>query len=107
MSLSLQLRLGVAPRADVDEVAFERGSCCHRWRDQMRAALVALTAFEVAVRGRSTALAGLQLIGVHAEAHGAAGLTPFESGVQEDLVETLGLGLLFDETRAGNDHGVG
>src|SRR5262249_23590354 len=72
----------------------------------MRASAVALAALEVAVARRGTALAGLQLIGVHAEAHGAARLAPFEPGGAKDLVEPFGLGLLLHEPRARYDHGV-
>src|SRR5688572_2536429 len=62
-------------------------------RDQVRAAALALTAFEVAVAGRGAALPGCELIGVHAEAHRAAGEAPLRAEVGEDLVETLCLGL--------------
>src|SRR5581483_6916084 len=61
-------------RAHVDEVAGDGGGGGHLRRDQVRAPAVALPALEVAVRGGGAALAGLELVGVHAEAHGAAGL---------------------------------
>ena len=72
----------------------------------MRAALEALTALEIAVRGRGAALAGLELVGVHGEAHRAAGLAPLEAGGEEDLVQPFGLGLLLHQARARHDHGV-
>src|SRR5436853_467462 len=43
----------------------------HRGAHQMRSAALALAALEVAVRGRGAALAGLELVGVHGEAHRA------------------------------------
>jgi hypothetical protein len=49
---------------------------------------------------------GLQLVGVHGQAHRAARLAPFEAGGDEDLVEALGLGLRLHEARARHDHGV-
>ena len=49
------------------------------------------------VRGRSTALARPELVGIHAEAHGAAGLAPVEAGFHEDLVEPFGLGLFLHQ----------
>src|SRR5262249_36880521 len=75
-------------------------------RDQMGAALVALAALEIAVRGRGAALAGRELVGIHRQTHRAAGLAPFESGTDENLVETFRLRLRFDQAPARHDHGV-
>src|SRR6478752_3500558 len=90
----------------IDEMTDERSGCGHLRRDQMSAALEALTTLEIAVRGRGGALAGLELVGVHAQAHRAAGLAPFEAGGEEDLVETFFLGLLLHQAGAGDDHGI-
>ena len=49
----------------------------------------------------------LQLVGVHAEAHRAAGLAPLEARRLEDLVEAFGFGLRLHEAGARNDHRVG
>ena len=62
-------------------------------RDEVRAPAAALAALEVAVGGRGAALARLQDVRVHAQAHRAAGLAPVEAGGAEDLVEALRLGL--------------
>jgi aromatic-L-amino-acid decarboxylase len=78
----------------------------HGGRHEMRAALEALAALEVAVRGRGAALARLQLVGVHGKAHRAARLAPVEAGGLEDLVEAFGLGLLLHEAGARHDHGI-
>src|SRR5450432_4125847 len=86
-----------APTPNVDKPAGYRGRRRHRRRDQMGAALIALTPLKVAVRSRSAALAGPELVGIHREAHRAAGLAPVEAGFHEDLVEPLGLGLLLHE----------
>src|SRR5215471_6560565 len=72
----------------------------------MRAALVALAALEIAVRGRGAALARRELVRVHGEAHRAARLAPLEAGLDEDLVESFGLGLLLHDARTRNHHGV-
>src|SRR5215467_4332652 len=72
----------------------------------MGAALVALPAFEVAVRRRSAALARLELVRVHGKTHGTAGLAPLEARLDEYLVEAFGLRLLFDDARARHDHGI-
>src|SRR3954464_14739994 len=66
----------------------------------MRAAARALPAFEIAVGGRRATLAGLESIGIHAEAHRAAGLAPFEARVAENAVETFLLGLHLHQPRA-------
>ena len=70
----------------------------------MRAAAGALAAFEVAVRRRRAALARLEPVVVHREAHRAARLAPLEAGVAEDAVEPLGFGLRLHEPGARHDH---
>src|SRR3954468_16901766 len=92
--------------ADVGQMAGHRGGHSHRGAHQVGASAAALPAFEIAVRGGSAALAGLQLVGVHGEAHGAAGLTPVEAGFLEDDVQALVLRLLLHEAGAGHDHRV-
>src|ERR1700680_303872 len=85
------------PVPHVDEMpGYCRGGG-HGRRNEMRAALVALAALEVAVRGRGATLAGIELVGIHGEAHRAAGLAPLEAGLDENLVEAFGFGLLFDQ----------
>ena len=81
----------------IDEPASNRGRCCHRGRHEMRAALISLATLEIAVGGGGAALAGLQLVGVHAEAHGATGLAPFEAGGLEDFIEAFSFRLRLDE----------
>src|SRR4051794_24184290 len=69
-----------------------------------------LTTLEVAVRGGGTALAETEDIVVHAQTHGAAGITPFESGIDEDPIEALSFSRLFDLLRARHNqraHAVG
>ena len=69
----------------------------------MRAAAGSLAALEVAIRRRRAALAGCQAIGVHAKAHRATRLAPFEARVLEDAVEPFSLGLrLFVAMIAGH-----
>ena len=72
----------------------------------MGAAALALAALEVAVGGRGAALARLEPVGVHGQAHGAARLAPLETGRDEYPVEPFGLGLLLDQARAGHNHGT-
>src|SRR5580698_2096658 len=64
------------PVANIDEVACNRGCRGHFRADEMGASAAALAAFEVAVAGGSTALAGREDVGVHAQAHRTAGLAP-------------------------------
>src|SRR3954466_2872859 len=76
----------------------------HRGADEMGAAALSLPPLEVAVRGRGTALAGIEPVGIHAEAHRAAGLAPLEAGVAEDAVEALFLGLRLYQAGARDHH---
>src|ERR1700733_10917721 len=63
-----------------------------------------LAPLEVAVGRGCAALAGLQDVGVHTEAHGAAGDAPVKAGIAKYLVETLGLGLRLDLLRSRHHH---
>src|SRR5207302_5628669 len=72
----------------------------------MGATPASLPAFEVAVAGRCAALAGSKNVGIHPQAHRAAGIPPLESGAAEYYVEALPLGGPFDRRRTGNDHGA-
>src|SRR5258706_1117783 len=76
----------------------------HFRADEVGAATFALAALEVAVTGAGAALAGLEDVRVHSEAHRAAGLTPFETGVLENAVEPLLLRLGFDHRGTGHHH---
>src|SRR5262249_42012854 len=71
----------------------------------MRTAASALPAFEIPIRGRRTALAGLQPVRVHAQAHRAAGLAPLEARIAEHPIEAFLLRLRLHEAGAGNHHG--
>src|SRR4051794_28473622 len=95
-----------SPAPDVDEVALDRRRGGHLGRDEVRAPAAPLAALEVAVRGRRAALAGLEDVGVHAQAHRAPRAAPVEAGGLEDLVEALLLGLALHLHRAGDDHRV-
>src|SRR5213594_1163423 len=70
----------------------------------MRASTAALPALEIAVGRRGAALAGAQHVGIHAEAHRAAGVAPLEPGVPEHAVEPFALRLGFDALRSRYDH---
>src|SRR4051794_26116523 len=78
----------------------------HRGGERVRAPAGSLAAFEVPVARAGAALARGELVGVHAEAHGAARLSPLEAGVDQDAVEPLPFGLLLDQAAAGDDHGA-
>ena len=72
----------------------------------MGAAAAPLAALEVAVRGRGAALAGLQYVAVHGDAHRAARLAPFEARIHKDFIEALGLGLGLHHAGARHHHGA-
>jgi len=63
-----------------------------------------LATFEVAVRRAGTALTRRKNVGVHAQAHGTASLSPLETGILEDLVKTLLFSLLLHQAGTGHDH---
>src|SRR5216117_3239979 len=94
----------LSPLPDVDKMPGDRRRRRHCRRDQMRAAFKTLAALEIAVRGRGTALFGFQLVGVHRKAHRTARLAPFESGLDEDLVEAFGFRLLLNDARTRHDY---
>src|SRR5215217_8047289 len=75
------------------ERAPDRGGRGDRHGHQVRAAALALPSLEVAVGRRSAALAGGELVGVHAQTHRAPGAAPLGPCLLEDDVEPLVLGL--------------
>ncbi len=66
----------------------------------------ALPALEITVGGGGAALARVQAVFVHAQAHGAARLAPFKTGLRKNLVQAFLLGLTTYQTRAGDDQGL-
>lgn len=70
-------------------------------RRQMRARALALAALEVTIRSGNRALVRHQLVGVHAQAHRAAGITPFGTKVLEHLIEAFLLRLQTHTGEAG------
>src|SRR4051794_37090728 len=68
-----------AEAADVDEVPGDRGRSGHCGAHEVGAAAVALASLEVAVGRRCAALARLQPVVVHRQAHRAARLAPLEA----------------------------
>eukprot|EP00955_Chlamydomonas_euryale_P085065 364050-Chlamydomonas_euryale.AAC.16 len=78
--------------AHVGETPRNGGRRCHCGGHEVRAATGALAALEVAVgRGRA-ALARLQLVGVHGQAHGAAGLAPVKARLSAVVEGGVGCG---------------
>src|SRR5260370_23693132 len=90
--------------ADVHEMAGNRGGGGHDRADEMRAAVLALAALEIAIAGAGAALVRWQDVGVHADAHAAAGVAPLETGGAENFVEPLFFGLRLDPPRPRNNH---
>src|ERR1700754_4101637 len=99
--LDVEARWALSPLPDVDKMSGNRRRRRHRRRNQMRAAFKSLAALEIAVRGRGAALFRGQLVGIHRKAHRAARFAPFESGLDEDLVEAFGFCLFLHDARAG------
>ena len=92
-----------ASARDVDEVPVESRRSRHLRADEVGAAATALAALEVAVGRGGAALARCEHVGVHAEAHRAAGEAPLEARLEEDLVEPFRLRLEAYLCRSGDD----
>src|SRR6266851_5577464 len=75
--------------ADVDEMASDGGGGGHDRAHEMRAAILALAALEIAIAGAGAALVRRQNVGVHADAHTAAGVAPLETGDAKNFVEAF------------------
>src|SRR5437016_479833 len=84
-------------------MAGNRGGCGHDRADEMRATVLALAAFEVAIAGAGATLVRRQDVGVHADAHAASGVAPLETGVAENFFEAFFFGLRLDTARAGDN----
>src|SRR6266851_800031 len=95
----------VSDRAHVGDAAGDGGGRGHGGAGEMRASARPLATDEVAVGGRDAPLAGCDGVAVDRQAHRAARLAPFETGVEEDAVEALGLGLALDVFGARHDPG--
>jgi len=87
-------------------VAGDGGGGGHYGADEVGAAVFTLAAFEVAVGGAGAAFVGRKDVGIHGDAHAAAGVAPFESRVAKNFVEAFFFGLGFDAARAGDDQGL-
>src|SRR5581483_10781840 len=96
----------VLPLPNIDEMPGGGGRGGHGGGNKVRAAAFALAPFEIAVARAGAALAGLELVGVHGQAHAAAGLAPVEARFFEDSIEAFLLSLLFHLAAAGDDHRV-
>jgi len=87
--------------AYVYEMAGNGSGCSHDGADQVRAAVFALATFEIAVGGAGGALVRRKDVGVHANAHAATGVAPFESGFGENFVQTFFFSLGFNAREPG------
>ena len=91
---------------DVGEMAGDGGGGGHGRADQVGAAAGPLTALEIAVAGAGRPLAGLELVGVHRQAHAASRLPPLGAGLEKDAVQAFRLGLVADRFAARHDQGL-
>src|SRR5829696_4290680 len=80
-------KLSKFPLSHVREVSPNCRRRGHHRTHEMRASAATLTPFEVSITRRRTALARLQSIGVHAEAHRASRLAPFKTRFVENAIE--------------------
>src|SRR3954453_5448348 len=73
-----------APIPHVHEVTRDGGRGGHGCTPQVGAAAFTLATLEISVRRAGAALAWLQDVWIHAQAHAAACLAPLEPGVDKD-----------------------
>src|SRR5690606_8383182 len=81
------------------------GSSGHGRAHEMGDGTATLPAFKIAIGGRGAALSETEHVIIHGKTHGAAGLTPFKTGIDQYLRNALGLCLLAHGAGAGYDHG--
>src|SRR5580704_16136181 len=89
----------------ISDGALDRRGRGHRRAGEMGARAGALAADEVAVGGRHAALARWHPLAIGGDAHRAAGLAPFEAGLAEHAVESLGFGFALHPLRPRHDPG--
>lgn len=90
--------------ANIGQLANNGSGGSHGRGHQVGAATSSLTAFEVAVGGTGAAFLRGENVRVHTQTHGASRLSPLETSICENLVETLGFRLLLNETGSGDNH---
>src|ERR1017187_4667034 len=94
------------PLPYIRKMPFNRGGGRHHRADQMRASAAALAPFEISIAGGGATLAGLQDVGIHAEAHRASRFTPLKTGIDENAVQAFLLRRALDVLRTGHNHGT-
>src|SRR5208282_634775 len=102
LSSNLLGSVDARPFADIDEMSFDRCRCGHHRADEVRAAALALASFEISIRRAGRAFAARQYVVVHADAHAATGVAPFESRVAENFVEAFFFGFNLHNARPGH-----
>src|SRR6267378_8621682 len=88
---------------DVHEMPGDGCGGGHDRADEVRAAVFALAALEIAIAGAGAALVRRQDVGVHTDAHAATRVAPLKTGVAENFIESFFFGLRFNAARAGDN----
>src|SRR5579883_1872241 len=91
---------------NIDEMSIDGSGGGHCGADEMCAPATPLAALKIAVAGRSAAFALGEAVAVHSDAHTAPGLAPLESGLAEDIGQTLFLSHAPHLHRTGDDDGA-
>ena len=71
----------------------------------MSSSSLSLSSFKVPVGSGCTTFPGSEPVIIHRQTHGTARLTPFETCLDENLVQAFLFRLLLDQPGTGNDHG--
>src|ERR1700688_1905831 len=73
----------ILPLANVHKVPFDRRRRSHDRANQVRPSTLALAPLEISIRSAGRAFPRLQHVVIHADAHAAPGIAPFESRIDE------------------------
>src|SRR5215475_13823403 len=94
----------LVPLPDIDEMALDGGSYSHGGRHEMRPAACPLSPFYVPIASGSAPFPRLKHVGIHGEAHAAAGFSPLKACLFENSIESFLFGLLRDQTGSRYHH---
>src|SRR6186713_2447246 len=102
--MNLSMIFFLRQRTHIDKMTGNCSGGGHRRAHEMRASTSTLAPLEIAIGSRRAALAWRQLVLVHAEAHRATRLTPFETRCNENLVEPFLFSLTFHQPGTRHHH---
>src|SRR5450755_1607371 len=92
------------PVANVGKVTSDGRCRRHHRADQMSSPTASLPTFKISIAGGGAALSRLQNVRIHAQAHRASRLPPFEPGILKNAMQPFPLGHALHRLRTRNHH---